>query len=455
MENNHLDNTFRYRLHDAEVPPPPFVWPSLARELKKRQRRRFAFWLFFTGLLTTAGIYTTWLLISSPKEHNKPIVPIAVSPQTPEARQTNEATKPTFNTQSELSPILPKKTATPLDQGKSSPSTTVFAPQPGHYTQEQAPSNTATETQALANQLLEQSSQAETAHIVAAKYPTENLPLGKFSFPTPLPTETPKPLPASQTFKAVGYPKNTNPPKLCYDFARHPSAWMLDAYWGPSLTQRTLSSNSDGNNYLKLRLSTERRSTAMGAGLRASLLFNQNYLVRTGLHYDQFTEIFEYIDPTYVKYKIEVTLVNGQTIIDTVGIEYGENYLKTFNRYGMLDVPLMLGVEMRNGRAGMSINAGFSANLLFFNRGAMLDPATLEPVRFGPNKVKPSQEIFRTDVGLSATASVQWYWHLTRHLRIFVEPSFRQVLRPITLQSSPVEQRYTIFGLRFGATHIF
>jgi hypothetical protein len=255
--------------------------------------------------------------------------------------------------------------------------------------------------------------------------------------------------------KATGHRKTASPPKVCYDFARHPSAWMLDAYFGPSLAQRTLSSTSDGNNYLKQRLSTERSSAAFGAGLRGSFLFNRNYLVRTGLNYDQFTEIFEYVDPTYVKYKIEITIVNGQTKIDTVGVEYGENYLKTYNRYGMLDVPLMMGVEMRKGRTGVSINAGFSANVLFFNRGAIIDPVTLEPARFGQDKAPLSDEVFRTSVGLSATASVQWYWHLTRNLRVFAEPSFRQVLRPITLETHPVEQRYTIFGLRFGATHIF
>ena len=66
-----------------------------------------------------------------------------------------------------------------------------------------------------------------------------------------------------------------------------------------------------------------------------------------------------------------------------------------------------------------------------------------------------SEDVFRTNLGLSAIASIQWYWHLTPTFRLFVEPSYRQVLRPLTLSSHPVEQRYSLFGLRMGATKIF
>jgi hypothetical protein len=191
-------------------------------------------------------------------------------------------------------------------------------------------------------------------------------------------------------------------------------------------------------------------------------MFNSNFLVRTGLHYDQVTEVFEFIDPTSVIYLLKFT--PGNPTPDTLGVQYGENYLKTYNRYAMLDIPLMVGMEMRRGRSGFSINAGFSANLLFQKRGVMIDPISHEPARFGPipddpkvpgPKTAVSQEVFRTNLGLSATASIQWYWHLRPHFRLFVEPSFRQILRPATSNNHPVEQRYSIMGLRLGATKIF
>jgi hypothetical protein len=266
------------------------------------------------------------------------------------------------------------------------------------------------------------------------------------------------------TFKAVSRRKKEQP-RVCYDFSRHPSAWLIDVYAGPSLAQRSLTSRFDDQPYLNQRLATERQSTAFNAGLRASLMFNSNFLVRTGLNYDQISEVFEFIDPAYTKYRIEVTVLpNGMTHIDTVGVDYGENYLKTYNRYSMLDLPLLVGMEMRKGRSGFSINAGISANLLFETSGVIIDPQTHEPARFGPTPQKPkgigpkstlSQDVFRANVGLSASASIQYYWHLSSHFRVFVEPSFRQVLRPVTVDNHPVEQRYSILGLRLGATRIF
>jgi hypothetical protein len=242
-------------------------------------------------------------------------------------------------------------------------------------------------------------------------------------------------------------------PKVCYDFNRHPSAILLDIYAGPSIAQRSLTSRLDDEPYLKQRLTTERRDLAFNAGIRASLMFSRNFLLRTGLHYDQFTEVFEYIDPTSVIYELKFT--PGNPIPDTLGVKYGENYLKTYNRYGMLDIPLMVGVEMRSGRSGFNINAGISANVLFWKRGAIMDPQTQEPARYGGKKETLSEDVFRTRLSLSAGASVQWYWHISPHWRLYAEPSFRQVLRPVTLKNHPVEQRYSILGLRLGATKIF
>ncbi|MBL7806613.1 MAG: hypothetical protein JNN28_02295, partial [Saprospiraceae bacterium] len=244
-------------------------------------------------------------------------------------------------------------------------------------------------------------------------------------------------------------------PRVCYDFNRHPSALLVDVYAGPSIAQRSLTSRTDDEPYLKQRLATEHKDLAFNAGIRASLMFRRNFLLRTGLHYDQFTEVFEYIDPTSVTVSINNIYVNGQFVGTDTVITYGESYLKTYNRYGMLDIPLMVGVEMRSGRSGFNINAGISANVLFWKRGAIMDPLTQEPARFGGKKETISEEVFRTRLSLSAGATVQWYWHASPHWRLFVEPSFRQVLRPVTLQNHPVDQRYSILGLRLGSTMIF
>jgi hypothetical protein len=483
MENQQgkIDEIFRQRLQNAEVPPPPFVWPAVEYELQKRKRRVLALWLFALGTVAVfAGLWKADLW--SNLTPGTVLTPAAELQKDVQAAQTIETTVG-----------APEIIPTPTVETSVGPKEALVSSsvrQPTRTAEQQQSGALRTESRDIASG---KGIRGSEATLVPATDFAQAAPTGKTTLSGSLETQNPKAnlqieapidlknlqiylqenrvtslqpgiLPAPSTFKAISRRKKEQP-RVCYDFSRHPSAWLIDVYAGPSLAQRSLTSRFDDQPYLNQRLTTERQSTAINAGLRASLMFNSNFLVRTGLNYDQVSEIFEYIDPAYTKYRIEVTVLsNGMTHVDTVGVDYGENYLKTYNRYAMLDLPLLVGMEMRKGRSGFSINAGISANLLFETRGVIIDPQTHEPARFGPIPEKPkgvgpkstlNQAVFRTNVGLSASASIQYYWHLSRNFRVFIEPSFRQVLRPVTVENHPVEQRYSIFGLRLGATRIF
>ena len=478
-QNTKIDEIFRLRLHDAEVPPPPFVWPAVESELRK-SHKRLALWLIAFGTLAVGA----WLWQSdlwSNANHAIVSIPVADNPKEEQAVHILEQENPTQNTitRVEKAPIQSTKmsnsetTNLTLAKGKLAPnspqkgariSAEDFDPIAKKGDEHRLKISDGQNISSLATAKLSPTPEEpnfSASNTEVSFLTTQSLQINDPQLVTsavqPPKTALPK------AFKPFARRKKEQP-KFCYDFARHPSAWMIDVYAGPALAQRSLTSRLDDEPYLKQRLATEQRSTAMTAGLRASLMFNGNFLVRTGLNFDRVTEQFEYIDPTYIKLTIKNNYVNGQFVGTDTVVEYGENYLKTYNRYTMLDIPLMVGIEMRHGRSGFSINAGFSANVLFQKGGVIIDPNTHEPARFGrisndPNAVGPktalSQDVFRTNLGLSATASVQWYWHLNSHFRLFVEPSFRQVLRPVTLGSHPVEQRYSMLGLRLGATKIF
>lgn len=482
--NHNIDELFRQRLHDAEVPPPPFVWPAVEQGLKKR-RRRWGLWIFTFGTVAAATVWfwqsDVWQggnLLSSqgPKTDGQGVARSTdpVSEQAAIQERTN-LEKPALSTssnstQQEASAVYtqPKAIGTQKHVPATKPaSTSKNVPgikanpvnqAPIAYTFEPAQT---TQTIDLQQQTIGSAEKEATVSQNKSEIDYLLLPADEVGFV--ISGNPNKHDITPQTFKSTSRRKKAKP-KLCYDFARHPSAWLVDVYAGPSLAQRSLTSRQDDEPYLKQRLGTERRSVAMNAGVRASLMFNSNFLLRTGVNFDQVTEVFEFIDPTTVIYRLEFT--PGNPVPDTLGVEYGENYLKTYNRYAMLDVPLLVGMEMRRGRSGFSINAGISANVLFQKRGAIIDPGTDEPARFGPlpnpsdftapgPRVALSQEVFRTNLGLSATASIQWYWHVSTHFRVFAEPSFRQILKPITVKNHPVEQRYSILGLRLGATRIF
>ena len=53
-QNTKIDEIFRLRLHDAEVPPPPFVWPAVESEMRK-SHKRLALWLIAFGTLAVSA----------------------------------------------------------------------------------------------------------------------------------------------------------------------------------------------------------------------------------------------------------------------------------------------------------------------------------------------------------------------------------------------------------------
>lgn len=475
---NQIDELLRQRLRDASAPPPAFVWPRVEAVLRKRRRRILFFWLFAAGI-TGTGLLGWWL-----KPEQQPNEAMAQDYSTAERRTetTNaipaqaENKKPDIaapdrsNTGKGILPLSPPKgSAGPeadMRVGRSKFYSKGLlkeqkqAELPGLKHLQQPVPNIAPITEAPAGS-------------VAANKPTEAIPTTDAlspltSHPSPLTSHlspltshlsplTSHPLTPSFLIPDKNIIRNKKETRNCYDFAEHPNVFLLDAYIGPSLTRKEMRTGPDNQPYLAQRRNTETRDWSFSAGLRGSLLFDRHFLLRSGLHYDQITEVFEFIDPNSVEVTIRQTtqIINGQpvTVIDTLGVEYGEQYLKSFNRFGMLDVPLEAGVELRNGRTGVSLNGGIALNVLFWKRGAILSPVDGQPAYFTPGS--GTVDVFRAKAGLSAIGSVQWFCHLRPRLRVFAEPYVRMVLRPVNIPGHPVEQRYGMLGLNVGVTRIF
>lgn len=449
-----LDHFFRQRLYDAEAPPPAFVWDNVERALRRR-RRRFFLWLFAAGLLGSGllatwfwtrppqpGLQTTRLGKTAPAETSSP-GPTAVlpaenpsatgaaaatplpSPEQPalQAREPRSRTARTAHLNAPV--ILPRPVVAPP-----------VAPAGNPFSE-----NISVETPAATPPLAAQNQRFASLLALPAHYTPR---FGRPDFP-------------ENHFKIPPARKRKPKKKNCYDFEKQASVWLLDAYAGPSLARKTLRADEDNLPYLNRRLATEHGDWfAYNAGLRASWLFNRNFLLRAGVHYEQFTEVFEFIDPNSVTVTVEyrTEVVNGVpvTIADTVGVDFGENYVKTYNRFGLLDIPVAAGVELRRGNAGLNLNAGASLNLLFWKRGDIIAPGADVPVAFTPGQ--NGLEVFRPRVGLSLSGSVQFFYHLRPRLRVFAEPYYRHVLQPVNQVGHPVEQRYNIVGIRLGMTKI-
>jgi hypothetical protein len=239
--------------------------------------------------------------------------------------------------------------------------------------------------------------------------------------------------------------------KRCYDFNHSGPVWMAEVYGGPSYASRTLfTGDPEFFDYRDDRLGTERFDWAYNAGLRAALIFRRNWAVRAGLHYNQITEIFEYYDPNSKHIDIDI-VQTPQGPDTTTTITYGEGHVKRYNRLGLLDLPVQMGLELRGGNSGVRVHAGASVNLLFWKSGGLFAPGKV-PATFTPGK--QDLDVFRRRTGLSLLGSVQWFYHLAPRSRVFAELGYRKIVRPVSHPGYPLEQRYGLWDLQVGLSRI-
>ncbi|MCS7037496.1 MAG: outer membrane beta-barrel protein [Saprospiraceae bacterium] len=433
-----LDRQFRRRLQYAEVPPPPAVWEGVSAALRRRRRRVVFWWLTGLFLLGAASI-GVWQWRPTPtaqratlphNEANHPYAPSAA--QALPAPDHSAATPAT---------VVPCASAPYSALPPAQPSAVARSPRQASFPPE--PQTSVAELPTPPAPVVETSKEADP-------------PLNALPAPAIAALPLAPRLPEMAAVPLAARKSNAQNTKKCYSFSDKGGVWMFDAYGGPSwsLPQWRVH-DSELDTYAAARRRTETPDGAFNAGLRASYFIHPNIALRTGLHYDHWVERFEYFDPDFIRYHIVITqkLINGQwvSVTDTVGVEYGSEYQKTYNRFGLLDIPLQVGAEWRKGAMGLSLNAGASLNILFHKRGSILD-TNGKPVSFTPGR--DGRDVYRPRVGWSAGGSIQWFYHVASHTRIFAEPYLRVVLRPITLPSYPIEQRQSIVGLRVGVSQI-
>ncbi|MFZ4632724.1 MAG: hypothetical protein ACOYNO_00815 [Saprospiraceae bacterium] len=433
-----IDEQFYQRLHDMVVPPPPHVWPNIEAELRKRRRRFYAVW--FLRALAMAGM--AWGLFYVFHYTSKPAINHPIPVHTP-TTETAGSAKPSNLSQQKAA--LPVQTA---GQGSATQNKSVQTVGKGAV---KLPFS-------AAQPLPLPAIVGEVGEVVPETLPMASTDFNRVELLCQLEHRafatqtTPPNIGPGVRVRPVRHKQPTN---YCYPFQDKSPIWMFDAYLGPSMARKSLQAdNASGQALLNSRLKTETQDWAFNAGVRGTVVLGRHFMLRSGLHYEQFVELFEYADPNSIQVitRATTTWIDNKevTIIDTLDIQYGDDYTKTYNRFGMLDLPLEAGVEVRGRRSGLSVHGGVMLNVLFWKKGDMLS-TQLEPVSIADASPPP----FKDRVGLSVGGSVQWFYHLQPRTRLFVEPYYRQVLQPVSASGYPLTQRYGFGGLRFGITRIF
>jgi hypothetical protein len=218
----------------------------------------------------------------------------------------------------------------------------------------------------------------------------------------------------------------------------------FEVYGGPDIAFRSLTDTANSA-YLQKRKESATFSSAFSAGLRYTRVFNNGVSIRTGINYSQINEKFSVVLGNIVQV-VYIINANGDTTgsYTTTGTRYKTN----INRYKTIDVPLVFGYEMGNGRLHTNINAGVIINAYSWQKGEVLDSAN-KPVSITTGKSNSPYQ-FKTNIGLGFIAGVTVYYKLNERLHLLAEPYFRYNLSPMSRENLTLKQKYNTAGLRIG-----
>jgi hypothetical protein len=218
----------------------------------------------------------------------------------------------------------------------------------------------------------------------------------------------------------------------------------FEVYAGPDYVFRSFSDTANSA-YLKERKATVSAGFSYSAGVRYTKVFKNGLSIRTGLNYSRINERFKYVKGN-VTHNIYITNTAG----DTTGtyVERGTQYQQSTNKYQSLDIPLVAGYELGNGKIHANVNAGVMVNILSRQKGYVLDPAGA-PVDISTGKSN-SVYSYKTNAGISFLGSFSVYYKLNDRFHLLAEPYLRYGLSAITKTDISLKQKNHTAGLRVG-----
>ena len=223
----------------------------------------------------------------------------------------------------------------------------------------------------------------------------------------------------------------------------------LDWYVSPDYAFRNLeATDAEYLDDAKQRDKTESFLYAYSTGIRLSAVADNGLAFRTGIAYSQINEKFDYVNGNETNISIKNVLDPDGNIIssDTI-IQIGTRVKNIYNRYRMIDIPLILGYEVESKHFIYSLNAGVYLNLLFTQKGDFLQGN--RAVNFTSNRID-SYKAFKDKLGLSLYGSFGFNYKLSNRMQILIEPHIRYHLNPINNKDYKINQRYITTGLITG-----
>ncbi len=218
----------------------------------------------------------------------------------------------------------------------------------------------------------------------------------------------------------------------------------FEFYAGPDYAIRSMH-DTGSSAYLQQRKESAKFKSGYSAGVRYTKVFNNSMSVRGGVNYSQINEKFSLVQGNVIQV-IYILNSNG----DTIGsyTTTGTRYKTTINRYRSIDIPIVVGYEIGNGKLHANINAGAIVNIYSWQNGDVLDPSG-NPVSITTGKSSSPYQ-FKTNAGVGFIGAVSVYYKLNDRLHIMAEPYFRYTFSPMNKENITLKQKYQTAGLRLG-----
>lgn len=226
------------------------------------------------------------------------------------------------------------------------------------------------------------------------------------------------------------------------------SIWYVDVYGAPEYAFRRLEANSlEYNDYKNSRDTTEMTQHAFSAGIRATTLFRNGFLLRGGIVYAQTNEKFQKdsFGIGNIRYVIDKNPTTGR--LDTVQIDITEGIFRTirYNHYRTLDFTVQGGYEFTlTDKLTIGMNGGVNINIKTDIKAVVLDQ-TLQPLAVSKDK-----SIYQSSVGSSAIGTLAAYYQFSPQCQFLIEPQVRYYFKPISKLDYVIRQNYTNLGLNIG-----
>ena len=218
----------------------------------------------------------------------------------------------------------------------------------------------------------------------------------------------------------------------------------IEIYGGPDYAIRSFDDTANSA-YMQKRKESTRFASAFSAGIRYTRVFNNAMSFRTGVNFSQVNEKFSFVQGNIIQV-VYVTDANG----DTTGsyATTATRYKTTFNKYRTIDIPLLIGYEMGNGRFHTNLSAGVIVNIYSWQKGDVLDTA-YKPISISTGgNASPYQ--FKTNMGIGLMGSASVYYKLNKHLHLLAEPYIRYNISAANKADITLKQKFTTIGLRLG-----